>query len=196
MKCKLTKNWLLLFSALLVLPSLLFAHTGAGHTSGFWVGFGHPVSGLDHMLAMLAVGIWATQMSDKAVWAVPLTFVGVMLVGAVLGISGVKIPFVEQGILMSVFVFGILIIVVARFPLIASAFIVGLFAMFHGHAHGEEIPAAVTGISYGVGFTLSTILLHSAGIGIGTLFKKAKRVKLVRCAGVTIVLLGVYLLVP
>ncbi|MDX1641748.1 MAG: HupE/UreJ family protein [Balneolaceae bacterium] len=196
MKSKIRKSWLFLFSAFLLLPSLLIAHPGAGHISGFWVGFGHPFGGLDHMLAMLAVGIWASQMSDKAVWAVPLTFVGVMLLAGAFGIAGIAIPFVEQGIIMSVLILGILIAVAARIPLAVSAVIVGLFAIFHGHAHGEEIPAAITGLSYGIGFAFSTMILHIAGIGFGMLFKNAERVPVVRYAGMAITVLGVYLLIP
>lgn len=196
MKCRIKKSSLFLFSILMLIPSLLLAHTGAGFTSGFLVGLGHPFGGLDHLLAMLAVGIWASQMSDRAVWAVPLTFVGVMLFAAALGIAGIAVPFVEQGILISVLLFGILIAVAARFPLGASAVIVGLFAIFHGHAHGEEIPAAITGLSYALGFGLATIILHGVGIGFGILFTNSERVPVVRYAGVAITLLGIYLLVP
>ncbi len=196
MKLTFTKSRLLLLPVLLLIPSLVFAHTGVGLTSGFWFGFGHPFGGLGHILAMLAVGIWATQMSDKAIWAVPMTFVGVMLIGGVLGIAGFAIPFVETGIVISVLILGLLIAIAARFPLAASALIVALFALFHGHAHGEEIPAAVTGFSYGIGFALSTIFIHATGIGFGLLFKRTERVQVVRYAGAAIMLLGVYLLIP
>lgn len=196
MKRKITKSSLYLFFALLFMPPLLFAHTDAGIASGFWSGFVHPFGGLDHMLAMLAVGIWASQLSEKAVWVVPLTFVGVMLIAGAVGMAGVALPFVEQGILISILILGILIAIAARFPLGASAVIVGLFAIFHGHAHGEEIPAAITGLSYAIGFGFATILLHGMGIGFGMLFKHPERVPVVRYAGVAITVLGVYLLIP
>lgn len=196
MKHRIKKSSLFLFSILMFIPSVLLAHTGVGFTSGFLAGFSHPFGGLDHLLAMLAVGIWASQMSDRAVWAVPLTFVVVMLSAGALGMIGIAVPFVEQGILISVLLFGILIAVAARFPLGASAVIVGLFAIFHGHAHGEEIPAAITGLSYALGFGLATITLHGVGIGFGILFTQIERVPVVRYAGIAITLLGIYLLIP
>jgi urease accessory protein len=196
MKCTTKKSSLFLFFALIFTPSLLLAHAHAGFTSGFWTGFGHPFGGLDHILAMLAVGIWASQMSERAVWAVPLTFVGVMLIAGGFGMAGIAIPFVEEGILISILILGLLIALAARFPLGASAVIVGLFAIFHGHAHGEEIPAAITGISYAVGFGFATVILHGMGIGFGLLFKHIERVPVVRYAGMAITVLGVYLLIP
>ena len=162
-------------STVLFVPSLVHAHTGAGHTAGFLHGLGHPIGGLDHILAMLAVGIWAAQIGGRAIWAVPATFVGVMIVGGVLGTSGVAVPFVEQGIVMSVLILGLLIAAAARLPLVTSAAIVGLFAVFHGYAHGAEMPGVASGLTYGTGFALSTALLHLCGIAVGVFFQKAAK---------------------
>ena len=151
MKSLFSKNWLLALSVIFLTPSLANAHTGIGNTAGLLHGFGHPLGGLDHILAMVAVGIWAAQIGGKAIWAVPTTFVSVMVVGGILGITGVAVPFVEQGIVMSVLILGVLIAAAACLPLASSAAIVGLFALFHGHAHGAEIPVAVSGFAYGVG---------------------------------------------
>jgi urease accessory protein len=177
-----------------LLPTLAHAHTGHGATNGFFNGAGHPIGGLDHLLAMIAVGLWAAQMGGRAVWAVPSAFVGVMALGGVLGMSGVGLPFVEQGILLSVVVLGVLIAAaVTKMPLAASAAVVGLFALFHGHAHGTEMPANTSGMFYGIGFAVSTVLLHAAGIGLGVGMKKVANEKWVRVAGAAVVAAGVCL---
>ena len=139
-------------------PASVFAHTGADPAAGFGHGFAHPLGGLDHILAMVAVGIWASQIGGKALRAVPAAFVGVMAVGGVLGVSGVAIPFTEEGIIISVLILGVLIAAAARLPLAVSMGIVGLFAVFHGHAHGAGMPVAASGLAYGMGFTLATAL--------------------------------------
>ena len=176
-----------------LLPSLAYAHTGAGSTSSFISGITHPTGGLDHLLVMVAVGIWAAQMGHRSIWAVPLAFVSVMALGGVLGISGTAIPFAVQGIVISVLVLGVLIAAAVKLPLVASAVIVGLFAVFHGHAHGAEMPDTVSGMAYGIGFILSTALLHMGGIGFGLLMQKIYRPQLVRLAGASIAAFGGYL---
>ena len=143
---------------------------------------------------MVAVGIWAVQVGGKAIWAIPLSFVGMMIIGGILGITGVTIPFVEKGIIMSVLILGVLIIASARLPLIIGMIIVGLFALCHGHAHGSEIPNVAMGITYIIGFTLSTILLHLSGIGIAGLIKKTNKLQLLRYTGATILVAGFILL--
>lgn len=177
----------------LVFPSLALAHTGAGDTTGFMHGFRHPIGGADHLLAMVAVGLWAAQLGGRAVWAVPCTFVGVMILGGVLGFSGVPMPFIEEGILVSVLVLGVLIAGMFRFPVRYSAVIVGCFAVFHGHAHGAEMPAMIGAGAYTLGFALATALLHAAGMGLGTLLRKTHLHTVTRLAGGAVALGGVYL---
>jgi urease accessory protein len=149
---------------------------------------------LDHLLAMIAVGLWAAQMGGRALWAVPTAFVAVMALGGALGMGGVGLPFVEQGILLSVVALGVLIAAaVTKMPLVASASVVGLFALFHGHAHGTEMPADTSGLFYGIGFAVSTALLHAAGIGLGFGMKKIANENWVRAAGAAVVVAGVCL---
>ncbi len=189
----LRRSPLLLTLLAVLFPSLAHAHVGVGHTSGLLHGFSHPVSGLDHICAMVAVGLWAAQRGGRAVWLVPLTFVSVMAVGGFLGMAGVTVPFVEEGIVVSVLVLGVLIAAAARLPLVASVIIVGLFAIFHGHAHGAEMPQTASGFAYGAGFMLATALLHAVGIFIALFISRMGQVRFVRFAGGAIALCGVYL---
>jgi len=181
-----------------LLPSFAFAHTGAGHAcigeaGGFMLGLMHPASGLDHACAMLAVGLWAAQMGGRAVWAMPLTFVSVMALGGVLPMLGIGLPFVEQGIVLSVLLLGVLIAVSVRLPLWLGSSIVGLFALWHGHEHGVEMPAFASGIEYALGFMLATALLHAIGIAFGLGMQRLARERVVHLAGASIALCGVYL---
>ncbi|MBK9160520.1 MAG: HupE/UreJ family protein [Nitrosomonadales bacterium] len=177
-----------------LLPSLAYAHVGIGDASGFTHGFTHPFSGLDHVCAMLAVGLWAAQSGGRSVWVVPLSFVGVMAVGGMLPALGIALPFVEQGIVLSVLLLGVLIATAIRMPLWLSCGMVGLFALWHGHAHGAEMPALVSGMSYAVGFVLTTALLHIAGIAFGLGMQRLTREHAIRFAGTGIALCGVYLI--
>ncbi|WP_454017031.1 HupE/UreJ family protein [Azospirillum sp. Marseille-Q6669] len=152
-------------AALAALPNAAFAHTFGAHDAGFVHGFMHPVGGWDHLLAMVAVGLWAAQRGGKALWALPTAFVGAMIGGGLLGVAGIDLPQVELGIVLSVVALGALIALQSRLPLLASAGVVALFAVFHGHAHGAEMPEAAEPLLYGLGFALSTALLHGAGIG-------------------------------
>lgn len=154
-----------LTAALVLLPSVALAHTG-DHSSGLAHGFAHPITGLDHILAMVMVGIFAWQLGGRAVWLVPATFVAVMAVGGALGMSGVAVPFVEVGIALSVVVLGAIVAFGAKAPLAAALAVVGLFAVFHGQAHGLEMPAGAGGLAYGIGFVVATAILHAAGIAI------------------------------
>lgn len=178
---------------LFLLPGIAFAHTGVGETTGFMHGFSHPIGGADHMLAMIAVGLWAAQIGGRALWVVPGTFVGVMVLGGIFGFTGVPVPFVEEGILVSILILGILIAGAFKVPLIYSSLIVGLFAIFHGHAHGAEMPESISAASYAVGFALATAMLHLAGIGLGVLMQKANLQSVSRFAGSAIALSGIYL---
>ncbi len=195
MKNKFIQNCLLILPVFILAPSLAHAHTGVGHAAGFLHGVCHPFGGLDHILAMVAVGIWAAQISGKVIWAVPTTFVSVMIIGGILGIAGIAIPFVEQGIVMSVLILGVLIAAAVRLPLSASVAIVGLFAIFHGYAHGAEIPSTVSGVAYGIGFALATATLHLSGIGFGVFFQRIARLQVVRFAGVAIAIGGGFLFI-
>ena len=155
--------------AALLAPTAAFAHTGVGDTSGFMHGFMHPLGGLDHQLAMILVGMFAYQLGGRAMWLVPLTFVAVMAFGGFLGIPGMPVPFIELGIGLSVIVLGAIVAFGVKVPVAVAMGIVGLFAIFHGHAHGSEMPMDASGVEYGLGFMLATASLHAAGIGIGFL---------------------------
>ena len=176
-----------------VFPGLALAHTGFGEVSGFMHGFSHPIGGFDHLLAMVAVGLWAAQIGERALWVIPCTFVAVMILGGVLGFSGVAIPFIEEGILVSVLILGVLIAGAFRFPLQYSALLVAFFAVFHGHAHGAEMPATIGASTYTVGFALATAMLHASGMGLGILMQKINLHKITRFAGGAVVLSGIYL---
>ncbi len=182
-----------LLAAALLMPSLAHAHVGVGQTYGFDHGFTHPLSGLDHICAMIAVGLWAAQMGGRAIWAVPLTFVTVMALGGLLGMMHVPVPFIETGIVISVLTLGVLIAAAVRLPLAASILIVGLFAICHGHAHGEEMPETASGVAFAAGFILATALLHGVGIGLGIAIEKVSKPLVVRLAGAAIVLCGIYI---
>jgi urease accessory protein len=182
----------LLFLAM-VIPSLAHAHVGIGETDGFLHGFGHPLTGLDHLCAMIAVGLWAAQTGGRAIRAVPLTFVSVMLLGGVFGMAGIHLLFVETGIAVSVLMLGVFIAAAVRLPLPASILIIGLFALCHGHAHGAEMPATASALGYAGGFTLATASLHMAGIGLGVGIEKVASAKFVRFAGGAIALWGLVL---
>src|SRR5689334_1037308 len=138
-------------AALLVLiPSIAYAHVGVGDTSGFVHGFSHPLGGIDHILAMVAVGAFAAHLGGRALWLVPLTFVSVMALAGLAGMAGVGLPYVEIGIAMSVVVLGLVIALRLSLPTVAAMALVGFFAIFHGHAHGAEMPDSASGLAYGV----------------------------------------------
>jgi urease accessory protein len=143
------------------------AHPQVGRAAGFVSGLRHPVSGLDHALAMIAVGVWGAQLGAPAVWLLPVAFPMVMAFGGFLGLAGVPIPGVEVGVALSAVLLGLLVAFEARPPLWLAVVIVGLFAIFHGHAHGTELPAGESGVLYSIGFVVATGCLHATGIGIG-----------------------------
>ena len=168
--------------AVAVFAAPALAHTGAGAT-GFGAGLAHPFAGPDHLLAMLAVGLMAGFRGGPALWAWPASFVGVMLFGGLLGLHGVPIPAVETMILLSLAVLGALLALGARLPLGLGAFVIGLFALFHGHAHGAEIAPATNGLAYAAGFAAATALLHAAGVGLA---RAAGRAAMERVSGAAI----------
>ncbi len=169
------------------------AHTFGAHDAGFGAGMAHPFTGLDHMLAMVAVGLWAAQRGGRARWAVPLAFMGAMTVGAGLALAGIGLPMVESGIASSVLVLGLLIALAARLPLAASAILVGIFAVFHGHAHSTELPQAASEALYGAGFLLATGTLHALGLVTGALMHRVLNPVWLRALGGGIVAAGLVL---
>lgn len=178
-------------------PASAWAHTGVGTAHGIINGFAHPLLGWDHLLAMLAVGIYAAQRGGKAVWLLPVTFVSVMAIGGVLGMAGVMIPGVETGILTSLLVLGALIALAVRFPVMAGMALVALFAIFHGHAHGTEMPHAASALGYALGFCTATALLHIVGIALPTMLRRTigeRQLTWVRYTGAGISLAGLLLL--
>ncbi|WP_027052981.1 HupE/UreJ family protein [Mesorhizobium erdmanii] len=180
----------LCLSAILFLAAAMpaYAHVGIGTTSSFTAGFMHPLSGLDHMTVMIAVGLWAALKGGKAIWAWPAAFVGVMLAGAGLGMAHVPVPFVEPGILASVVALGLLVALAVDLPVAAGVAIIGLFALFHGHAHGTEVPEDAGGLEYMAGFAAATVLLHATGIAaglrLGMRFRGLARVAGAACAAI------------
>jgi urease accessory protein len=184
---------LLAFIAVILGPRSAFAHTGVGPTHDLVHGLAHPLTGLDHILAMFAVGLWSAQRGGRAIWLVPLTFVLVMTLGGVLGMSGVSIPSVESGIAISVLVMGIFVAAALKLPLAISAAIVGLFALLHGQAHGAEVPASASGLAYALGFVAATIFLHAIGISFGLVSHRLHSSQLVRYAGAAIAISGLFL---
>jgi len=188
---------LLALAVLALSPTLAFAHTGAGDTMGFAHGFGHPLGGLDHVLAMLAVGVLAAVLGGRALWLVPLSFMTVMLVGFALGLAQVDLPLVELGIALSSVVIGLAAMARRPLPLAAAMALVGVFAIFHGHAHGAEMPATTEGLGYAAGFLAATALLHLAGLGATIAMRRltGRHARLVaRVAGGAIALGGAGLL--
>ena len=180
-------------AAVLLASTPAFAHVGAGPASGFGNGLLHPLCGIDHLAAMIAVGLWAAQQGKRAVWAVPLAFVTVMALGGAVGMAGHTLPFAEQGIAASVLVLGVLIAAAARLPLAAGVLLVATFAFFHGHAHGAEMPSTASGLAYGAGFIAATASLHLCGIAIGLSLKRLDKPRVLRLAGAAVALCGVAL---
>ncbi|MCC0807116.1 HupE/UreJ family protein [Methylobacterium sp. W2] len=153
--------------ALSLMAGPALAHTGQGDASGLTHGFLHPLTGLDHMLAMVAVGLLAAQVGGRAILLVPLSFIGMMVLGGALGAAGVALPHVETAIALSVAVLGAAVALRLTMPVAAAMALVGIFAVFHGHAHGSEMPEAASGLAYGAGFVAATALLHAAGLALG-----------------------------
>ena len=185
---------------LLVLASLAlgatpaFAHVGVGSTASFAAGVAHPLSGLDHIAVMLAVGLWAALKGGRALWVWPAAFVGVMLVGGALGMAHVPVPFVEPGILASVVALGLMVALAVDLPVWTGAAVVAVFALLHGHAHGGEVAENIGGIEYMAGFAVATATLHAVGIGFGLTMQRAHLRPLIRIAGAlcAAIVIGLY----
>lgn len=174
----------------LATPSLAHEGHSHGYGGGFVSGFLHPVLGWDHVAAMVAVGLWGGVLGRPAIWLLPIVFPLAMAFAAALGVIGMPLPFVEAGIAASAVVIGLMIVLFAKPPLWIAAAIVGLFALFHGHAHGTELPATVNPFAYAMGFVLSTGLLHAAGILLGLLIAFPVGKAVVRGGGAVISLAG------
>ena len=154
-------------AAVLLCPFSAWAHVESGQAGGFVSGLSHPVSGLDHVLAMIAVGLWGAQLGAPAVWLLPVAFPMMMACGGMLGLMGIPVPGIEIGIAVSGIVLGALILREARMPLLGALFVVAFFALFHGHAHGTELSPGQNAMLYSLGFVICTGTLHGVGIGMG-----------------------------
>jgi len=181
---------IVLVAAMVAWPRLALAHVAGGEAAGFWSGLSHPVSGLDHVLAMISVGLWGAQLGAPAVWMLPVTFPMVMALGGMLGLLGLSLPGVEIGIALSAIVLGFMIFREARPPLWVAAVVVGLFAIFHGHAHGTELPEGQSGLLYSIGFVVATGLLHATGIAIGLVHTWSAGKIALRAAGALVAMAG------
>jgi urease accessory protein len=184
----------LLAGALVLLATPALAHTGQGVAGGFMTGFMHPITGPDHVVAMVAVGMWGAFLGPPAIWLLPIVFPLVMSFGGVLGVLGVPMPGVEVGIALSAIGLGAMVAFAARPPLWVAAVLVGSFAIFHGYAHGAELPGATNALAYGIGFVLATGLLHLCGIAFGLLVRWPIGERAVRATGGLIACAGVYFL--
>lgn len=183
--------------ALCLMTVPAFAHVGLGHVDTFSTGFFHPLGGIDHVLAMVAVGLYAASLGGSALWLVPAAFVGTMVVGGLIGYAGLGLPYVEQIIGLSVVIMGLAIAFGVKLPTLAAMGLVGLFALFHGHAHGSEGAELASFLPYAAGFIIATALLHMAGIALGLSLDRLGQVPanvVKRSAGTLGALAGVSLL--
>ncbi len=190
--------WLIALVALTsILPDPVWAHveSGAAGDGGFLSGLSHPIGGLDHVLAMIAVGLWGAILGAPAIWLLPVSFPLIMAIGAVLGIIEVPLPGVEVGIALSGIVLGSLVLFNRRLPLPFALLLISLFAICHGHPHGAALPDFGVPILYAAGFVLSTGMLHLTGIGLGLMLRWPKGQLMVRGGGGMIALSGVYFLI-
>ncbi len=183
-----------LLCALLLSTQLAQAHIQKGEAAGFLSGVRHPISGLDHVLAMIAVGLWGAQLGAPAIWVLPVAFPMVMAFGGMLGLMGVPLRGIEYGIAASAILLGAAVLFELRPPLAVAALLVGVFAIFHGYAHGTELPPGQSGLLYSMGFVIATGCLHAVGIGIGTVHRWQWGQKFVRAAGGVVAIAGVFFL--
>ena len=193
--CHAIRTFFLIITLLAVANTSAFAHTGEGLTGGFVSGLTHPIFGWDHVVAMVAVGLWGAVLGRPAIWILPIVFPLVMAFGAALGVAGIPVPFIEVGIALSGVVLGLLIVFFVKTPMVIAAILVGLFAIFHGHAHGTELPEAANPIAYAIGFVIATGLLHLFGILFVTLMASEAGKWAVRAGGAVIALVGAAFLV-
>lgn len=170
------------------------AHVQQGQAVSFLTGLEHPVSGLDHILAMVAVGLWGAQLGNPAIWLLPIAFPMMMAFGAMMGLIGMGLPGIEIGIAVSAIVLGCMVMGEVRPKLAVAVIVVGFFAVFHGHAHGTELPAGQSGLLYSMGFVIATGCLHAAGIVIGLIHRWPAGRLILRGGGAVIAMMGVFFL--
>ena len=182
-------GWTLLFVLLAARP--LFAHVQEGQAAGFLTGLMHPVSGLDHVLAMIAVGLWGAQLGAPAVWMLPVAFPMMMAFGGFIGLVGLPLPGVEIGIALSAILLGSVVARESRPSLGVAVLLVAFFAIFHGHAHGTELPKGQSGLTYSIGFVIATGCLHGVGIAVGLIHRWPAGKAALRAAGAIVALAGV-----
>jgi urease accessory protein len=175
-------------------PSSALAHVERSQATGFITGLQHPWSGLDHVLAMVAVGIWGAQLGSPAIWVLPVTFPIVMSIGAMMGLLGTPLPGIEIGIALSAILLGAMVVGEVRPNVVTAALLVGFFAIFHGHAHGTELPAGQSGLVYSLGFVIATGCLHGIGISLGLVHRWPVGGLALRGAGAFISVMGVVFL--
>lgn len=186
--CALAIAWAIVLGAARVTPA--YAHTGTGLPGGLESGFRHPFTGWDHLLAMVSVGIWGAFLGRPLIYALPVIFPMMMVGGAILAMFSVPMPPVELGIAVSVLVLGLCVCLAIKAPVWAACAIVATFAVFHGYAHGAELPSAADPVGYSVGFVLATGLLHIFGISIGLLNARPKGIVVTRSVGAAVALAG------
>ena len=175
-------------------PLAAWAHVESGQAGGFLSGLSHPVSGLDHVVAMIAVGLWGAQLGMPALWVLPVVFPLLMAMGGMLGLMGIPLPGVEIGIALSAVVLGALVLGRVRLPLAVAVAVVACFAVFHGHAHGTELEAGQNAMLYSIGFVIATGLLHGVGIAIGLIQRWDRGGQALRGAGALVMAAGLYFL--
>jgi urease accessory protein len=177
---------------ILLYAQVVVAHTQKGEAAGFWSGLRHPISGADHVLAMIAVGLWGAQLGAPAIWLLPVAFPIVMAFGGMMGLIGIPMPGVEIGIAASAILLGSAVMIESRPRLFLAASLVGFFAIFHGYAHGTELPPGQSGLLYSVGFVVATGCLHGVGITIGLVNRWHWGQRLLRVAGAGVAMAGVF----
>jgi urease accessory protein len=185
-------RWIAVLLPVLLWAQIAFAHPQAGEAKGFLTGFKHPISGLDHVLAMVAVGLWGAQLGSPAIWFLPVAFPMVMAFGGMIALMGIPLPGVEYGIAASAILLGAAVMFEIRPPLALAAILVGFFAIFHGHAHGTELPPGESGLLYSLGFVIATGSLHALGIGIGSVHRWNWGQRFVRVAGAGVAIGGIF----
>ena len=186
-----TTTRLLTSLILLTVSGTALAHPGHD-VAGFAAGALHPFNGLDHLLAMVAIGLWAATLGGTAVWKIPVAFVATLVAGAMLGMNGIHLPLVEPVIALSVLLLGLALTLTLRVPATAAIVMVSLFALFHGHAHGSELPETASGYLYLLGITLASVALHLTGLGIGRTLMR--HTWLLRSSGAAIAGIGVWMI--
>jgi urease accessory protein len=189
---EMTRRLVIILTTFLLYAEAVQAHINKGEAVGFLSGLKHPISGLDHVVAMIAVGLWGAQLGAPAIWVLPVAFPMVMAFGGMLGLLGVPLPGIEIGIAASAILLGAAVMMELRPPIGFAAALVGFFAIFHGYAHGSELPPGQSGLLYSIGFVMATGCLHAVGIFIGLVHRWSWGQRALRMAGAAIALAGVF----